>query len=81
MGSRKFLVEGFAFTNNLRLSSYDGSLIFKNLEEVKKVILAETGTGNRLCGSGKTKWVLIVSSRFMISHRELVTNLCESRIE
>ena len=35
---------------------------FKNLEEVKKVILAETGMGNRLCGSGKTKWVLIVSS-------------------
>jgi hypothetical protein len=50
------------------------------LEEVKKVILAETGMGNRLCGSGKTKWVLIVSSQFTISHCGLDTNLCDSQV-
>ena len=45
MGSRKFLVEGFALANNLRLTSYDISLIFKNLEEVKKVIHAQALMG------------------------------------
>jgi hypothetical protein len=30
---------------------------FKNLEEVKKVILADAGVREHLCGSGKTKWV------------------------
>ena len=45
MVSRKFLAEGFVLANDLRLTFYDISLIFKNLEEVKKVILAETGMG------------------------------------
>ena len=45
VASRKFLAEGFVFANNLRLTSYDISLIFKNLEEVKKVIHANVSAG------------------------------------
>jgi len=45
VASRKFLVEGFVFANDLRLTSYDLSLIFKNSEEVKKVIHAGVDTG------------------------------------
>ena len=32
-------------------------MFFKNLEEVKKVILVEARMGNHLSGDGKTKWV------------------------
>jgi hypothetical protein len=45
VGSRKFLAEGFDFANDLRLTSYDMSLIFKNMEEVKKVIHAQALMG------------------------------------
>ena len=55
MGSRKFLAEGFDFANDLRLTSYDLSLIFKNLEEVKKVIHADVDTGRPVfAAAGKT---------------------------
>jgi hypothetical protein len=49
-------------------------LIFKNLEEVKKVILTDVGAGNCAHVSGKTKWVLIVSSRIDASRIDAVTN-------
>ena len=64
VASRKFLV-GFAYADNLRLTSYDISLIFKNLEEVKNTWLMHGESGAIYCAINKcvkNVWVLIVSS-------------------
>ena len=43
---------------------------FNNLEEVKKVIHADVGTGEPVCAEARRTWVLIVSSRIHASRIE-----------
>ena len=69
MGSRKFLVQVCAFANDLRLSSYDGSSIFKNLEEVKKVIHARALMGRPIGVSARKTMGFDCIKLAFISHK------------